>query len=243
MAALSVRLNAAAARCRAMIEPFIFSTEADWLAALRAEFLAEQAAALARRPVFHVALSGGTTPVPFYHALAREALDWDRFAWWMGDERCAPDDSPANNGRMARRAFAEVNVRFRFHPWDVARPPEEAAAHYAVEMRTEIGAPPVFDLLLLGLGEDGHTASLFPGSPALSENARDATAAPGPPPHTRRLTLTYPTLNRARAAWFLVAGGAKAPMVRRLLDGDETLPAARLRGPVQKLFWSRAETA
>lgn len=222
-----------------MIEPLPFATEDEWLAALRGAFLAIQREALARRPLFHVALSGGGTPIPFYRSLAREALRWERIEWWMGDERYVPSHHPASNGRMANESFAEAGDRFRFHPWDTELPPDEAARAYEATMRENLGDPPVFDLVLLGLGSDGHTASLFPGSPALDETAREAVAAPGPPPHAQRLTLTYPALDRARETWFLVGGGAKEEMVRRLLDGDASLPSARVRCPVQKLFWFR----
>lgn len=222
-----------------MIQAFTFATEPDWLAALRSAFLDAQDAALAARRTFHVALSGGRTPAPFYRLLAREALAWDRIEWWMGDERHVPVEDPANNGRMARDAFAEAGARFRFHPWDVELSPEDAARRYAERMRARIGDPPALDLALLGLGNDGHTASLFPESPALAITERDAAAAPGPPPHTRRLTLTYPALNRCREAWFLVSGRDKERMLQQLLQGDDALPAARIRGPRQKLFWRR----
>lgn len=222
-----------------MIEPLSFAIEADWLAALRSAFLAAQRSAMARRPLFHVALSGGNTPVPFYRALANESLRWERIEWWMGDERYVPSHHPASNGRRANEGFAEAGDRFRFHPWDTDLAPDEAARRYEAEMRENLGNPAVFDLVLLGLGSDGHTASLFPGSPALGETARDTVAAPGPPPHAQRLTLTYPALDRTREAWFLVGGGAKEDIVRRLLDRDETLPAARVRCPIQKLFWLR----
>ena len=226
-----------------MIESFSFVTEAEWLAALRSAFLVLQREALARRPILHVALSGGSTPGPFYRALANEPLRWERIEWWMGDERYVPSHHPASNGRMANDNFAEASDRFRFHPWNTELAPDEAAQRYEGEMRESLGDPPAFDLILLGLGSDGHTASLFPGSPALGETGRDAVAAPGPPPYEQRLTLTYPALDRAREAWFLIGGGAKEEMVHRLLDGDEALPPTRIRCPVQKIFWLRAAPA
>lgn len=222
-----------------MIEPLAFATETGWLGALRAAFLAAQRAALARRPIFHVALAGGNTPGPFYRELAREPLRWERIEWWLGDERYVPPHHPASNGRMANESFAEAGDRFRFHPWNTELAPDEAAEDYAATMRDALGHPPVLDLVLLGLGSDGHTASLFPDSPALGETERDAVAAPGPAPYEQRLTLTYPALDRAREAWFLVGGGAKEEMVRRLLAGDASLPSARVRCPAQKLFWLR----
>lgn len=226
-----------------MIELLAFATETDWLAALRSAFLAAQRAALAHRPLSHVALSGGDTPIPFYRMLAREPLRWELIEWWMGDERYVPSHHPASNGRMANDSFAEAGGRFRFHPWDTELPPDEAAQRYEAEMRKNLGESPTFDLVLLGLGSDGHTASLFPGSPALGETERDAVAAPGPPPYAQRLTLTYPALDRAREAWFLIGDGAKEEMIHRLLDGDKSLPSARIRCPVQKIFWLRAAPA
>lgn len=222
-----------------MIQPLLFPSETEWLAALRSAFLDAQATTLAQQQVFHVALSGGRTPAPLYRSLAREALAWERIEWWMGDERHVPAEDPASNGRMAREAFAAAGARFRFQPWDVAFPPEEAARRYAKRMRARIGNPPILDLVLLGLGNDGHTASLFPGSPALAITERDAAPAPGPPPHPHRLTLTYPVFDRSREVWFLVSGREKERMIRRLLQSDDALPAARISGPRQKLFWRR----
>jgi 6-phosphogluconolactonase len=191
--------------------------------------LAAQEAAAARGR-FAVALSGGETPRALYKLLARQQFSqkvpWRRVQLYWGDERCvAPDDAQSNYG-MARDAFikhvpiAAENV----HRMRGEDPPEEAAQAYDAELRglASQSRPrvevPVFELVLLGLGTDGHTASLFPHSDALAVDNRFAvpTAAPDGSP---RLTVTAPVINAARRVWFLVTGATKAGMVAEVIEG------------------------
>lgn len=206
-----------------------------------AEEVARAAAqAMAARGSFWLALAGGSTPRALYQLLADPSAPFrDRIAWpsvhvCFGDERAVPPDHPESNFRMARAALLEHVPVGSVHRIEGERGAAEAAARYQAELRRQLGqgAFPALDLVLLGLGTDGHTASLFPGSPALLERTRWAVAAPGPPPSTERITLTVPVLERARAALFLVVGADKAEPLRRLLrprPGEEPVPAGRIR--------------
>ncbi len=215
-----------------------FASREAWLASVAADFRQWVTDALNRRPVAHIALSGGATPLPLYAHFAGLDLPWNRLHGWVGDERWLPADHAANNGRAICGALGSVAGIIHFHPWNTTLSPEQSAAEYEQRMRTEIGTPVVFDLVLLGLGTDGHTASLFPGSPALEEHTRDAAANRAPAPYPARLTLTYPALNRARAVWFLATGEEKKEISRRLQQRDRGLPAARVEAGVQKIYWA-----
>jgi len=166
-----------------------------------------------------VALAGGSTPRSFYEALAKVDYPWKRLEVFFGDERCVPPDHPDSNFGMAREALLS-RVPARVHPMTAC----DAAAHEA-ELGSVLGSPPALDLVFLGLGADGHTASLFPGDPALEERSRWV-ARVERPDHAR-LTLTLPVLSAARVACFLVSGREKRDRVRDLLDGAD-IPAARV---------------
>jgi 6-phosphogluconolactonase len=201
---------------------------ADVLARLMAE-------AQAQRGVAHVALAGGTTPRRAYELLAERVADWSAVALWFGDERCVPADDPESNYRMVTESLLS---RVELDPARVHRiagelGPDPAAEAYARELRATIPATeegiPSLDVALLGLGEDGHTASLFPGSPAL--DAEDLCAgvhdAPKPPPE--RVTLTLRTLGGARRCLLLATGASKAHAVAATLAGpDRRVPASLL---------------
>jgi 6-phosphogluconolactonase len=211
------------------------------LARAAAEELARLAAeAVAARGAFSLALAGGSTPRALYQLLAdpagpfRARIPWPSVHAFFGDERAVPPDHPESNYRMARAALLDRVPLGSVHRMAGELGAPEAAARYQVELRAHFGEVsfPAFDLVLLGLGTDGHTASLFPGSPALGERSRWAVAAPGPPPSTERITLTIPVLEAARAVAFLVAGADKAGPLRRLVRpraGEEPIPAARIR--------------
>jgi 6-phosphogluconolactonase len=213
--------------------------------------VARAAAALAEKDSFTFVLAGGTTPRDLYRTLAdpaegfRAELPWQRIHLFWGDERHVPPDHPESNFRMAREALLDhvpiprENVhRIPAEEPDAAR----AAARYEAELRDFFAGAdlPRCDLVLLGLGADGHTASLFPGSPALAERARwvaapwvDALAA-------SRITLTPPVINRAACVLFLVAGADKAPAVRAVLEGDAppaVVPARIVRPAGGLLLW------
>lgn len=200
----------------------------DGLSRAAADELAAIArAAIAARGVCHVALSGGSTPKRLFELLAsigREALPWDQIDLWWGDERTVPADDPDSNYRMTRETLIEPLGLTRVHPIDGgAADPAAAAAAYDRELVAALGAPPVFDLVLLGMGPDGHTASLFPGSPALAETTRWVVANPVDSPvakgKTTRITLTAPAIDAARHVRFLVAGADKAATLAAVLQG------------------------
>ena len=193
------------------------------------------------KPRVAIALSGGSTPRPLYRLLATpprlEAFPWAQVHWFWGDERFVPPDDPASNYRMAREAMlARAPVPAdHIHPMPtVGLSPEAAAAAYERTLKEFYGADtlepqrPLFDLNLLGLGTNGHTASLFPGMPVLEERQRWVGTMHDPQAGTR-LTLTYPALESSRETVFLVAGADKNAVLHKVLDGDQTQPAARLR--------------
>jgi 6-phosphogluconolactonase len=199
-------------------------------------------AAIAARGRFTLALSGGRTPNALYETLAaspgpgRAPLDWQRIHLFWGDERCVPPDHPDSNYGTAMKAFAGATIP----PPNVHRivgeskPPEAGAAAYEALLRSTFGlgdtAVPELDLVLLGLGTDGHTASLFPGTAALTETRRLVVAQWVESLGAHRVTLTYPVLNAARSVVFLVTGGEKAEMARRLVwERDASLPSARVQ--------------
>jgi 6-phosphogluconolactonase len=217
---------------------------ADWLVA---------AAAQHDRP-FAVALSGGSTPRRLYELLAspphREAFPWARTHWFWGDERFVPHDNSQSNYRMVREAMlARAPVpRANVHPVPTEGvTPDAAALAYEQDLRTFYGASalrpdrPLFDVALLGLGPDGHIASLFPGTAILKERSRWVGAVIGAKPEPR-ITLTYPALESSREVAFLVTGAAKRAVLEQLLQGDPELPAAHLH-PVHgtlRIFADRA---
>jgi 6-phosphogluconolactonase len=209
--------------------------------------------ALAKEGTFAVCLSGGSTPQGLYERLAdtpcRDAFPWSRTHWFWGDERFVPHDDALSNYRMARVALLSrapippANI----HPIPTeGLTPDAAASQYERQLKSFYGAEhldpskPLFDVNLLGLGLNGHTASLFPGSPALAEREKWAAAVIREKPEAR-ITLTYPTLESSRHAAFLVEGHEKQAIFKRLRHGDESLPAARLH-PTGTL-WMFADAA
>jgi len=207
--------------------------DADELSARAAERIVEGAGESVRdRGRFTLALAGGSTPEKTYTLLARPdpvaRLDWSRAYLFFGDERFVPPDDPRSNYAMVRRSLlpgAPVPAGQVFPiPTDQPSPADSAAAYAATLVRAFAlppgGAPPEFDLVLLGLGDDGHTASLFPGAPALAETRAWVTWSPPGvlPPPVDRVTLTFPVLNAARRVLFLVSGGSKAEALRDVLE-------------------------
>ncbi len=211
-----------------------------------ADFLCETAV---RKPgSVRIALSGGSTPKPMYELLGEEPirsrLPWNRVQWIFGDERFVPASSPDSNYGMARDAFlSHVPVP----PQNVHAVPTEglslarAAEEYQATLQALYGAAtlridrPLLDLTLLGLGPDGHTASLLPGQPVLTELKRWV----APVPHGRpqpRVSLTYPALDSSRVVAFLVAGAEKRQILDQILSGDTSVPAGLIR-PVGDVIW------
>jgi 6-phosphogluconolactonase len=197
---------------------------------------AERIAQVAREAVTErgrcaLAFSGGTTPLRTFRALAGKDVPWDRVHLFQVDERVAPPGDPERNythlkeALIDRIAVPSVNV----HPMSVeAEIFEEEARRYEAILRRVAGTPPVLDLVQLGLGEDGHTASLFPGDPALHVVESDV-AVSGLHQGRMRMTLTFPAIDRARCVLWLVTGAGKAAALERLRAGDRSIPAGCVR--------------
>ncbi|MFA6028690.1 MAG: 6-phosphogluconolactonase [Elusimicrobiota bacterium] len=212
--------------------------DAAALARAAAALVVEEALAAAARGVFRLVLCGGRTPKALFFLLAGPAgvgLPWERTHVFFSDERHVPPTHPESNVRLVRDLLLDrVPVpKEQVHAMPVGGSPDDDARRHEDELRRHFaGASPSFDLALLGLGEDGHTASLFPDSPALEEKTRWVLAVRGPKPPYARLTMTFPLLDAARHAVLLVSGEGKAGPLRALLDVSaepRTLPAALLR--------------
>jgi 6-phosphogluconolactonase len=188
-----------------------------------------------------VCLTGGSSPLGLYRLLAKDPLrsevPWERVHWFMGDDRFVPESDPLSNMGAARRAFLDQAPvpRQNIHPIPTeASDPEDAARRYEAELKQFYGADrldpgrPLFDLVLMGLGPDGHTASLFPHSSALAERQRwvVGVAKAGMEPFVPRVTLTFPALAATREMLFLVDSADKRPILGRVLGGED-LPAHR----------------
>jgi 6-phosphogluconolactonase len=211
-----------------------------------ARFIVEQIhAAIGARGFCRLALSGGKTPRAVHEELVKRAgeIPWERVQITFGDERCVPPDDAESNYRMARETLLEpvripegnvFRIRGEIDPADAARDYE---AHLAAVAARLGEARYVHDLILLGLGEDGHTASLFPGSPALAETVRNVIPAIGPKPPPQRVTMTFPLINAARHVAFLAEGAAKLPLVEEIIAGRSTAPAAAVRPTDGELTW------
>ncbi len=205
-------------------------------------------AALTERPTFRIALAGGHTPAGMYHELVRQRPTgevWKRLQFFFGDERAVGPEHPDSNYRMAKAAIfdhAPVSPPQIHRIPGELRPLDEAARAYE---KTLAGEP--LDLVLLGVGADGHTASLFPDSPTLAEKSRWVLPATAPPGNAvrERLTITLPCIASAREAWFLVTGSEKARVVARIhKPGDDPPPpAALVRATRVVWFLDRAAAA
>jgi 6-phosphogluconolactonase len=195
-----------------------------------------------------VCLSGGTTPRILYETLAkapcRDAMPWKRIHWFWCDERFVPSEDERSNYRMVQNLLLErVSIpRENVHAIPTGRgTPAAVAAAYEDELKRFYGAAalaatrPLFEVTFLGVGDDGHTASLFPGSPVLQERALWAAAVPDARPEAR-ITLTYPVLESSREVAFLVTGAAKREIMEKIFEGETDAPAARLR-PTGRVHW------
>jgi ribulose-phosphate 3-epimerase len=225
----------------------------DDVAATAAEIFIEQAArAIADRGVFRVALAGGSTPRKMFERLAqsplRDRVDWGRIDFFWGDERCVPPDHADSNHRMAMEALlSKVPVSpDRIHRLPGERTDRDAAAREFETRLAQVtgaipgGPPPRLDLVLLGMGADGHTASLFPGTAALKETRRWVVSNEVPQLKTHRLTFTASLINRAARVVFCVTGAEKAEPLRGVLEGPkqpEVLPSQLIRPATGELVW------
>jgi 6-phosphogluconolactonase len=220
------------------------------LASEVADFFIQSAGEVENRP-FRVALSGGSTPSKLYRLLAGDRANrvkWQHVQFYFGDERCVPPDHAESNFKLANDALFQplgIEATQIFRIEGEAGQPDQAARRYEETIRQQFGtsspAWPRFDLIFLGLGDDGHTASLFPGSPALDEKIRAVVVSESPRGVTHRITFTAPLINHARSIVFMVAGLQKAPAVRAVLE-DDTVNAthypAKLIRPIEgHLIW------
>src|SRR5438876_509367 len=205
--------------------------DADAVARRGAAIIAAEArTAVSARGRFVMAVSGGHTPWLMLRALAGEDVPWQSVHVVQVDERVAPVGHPDRNLTHIRESLLDhvALPNGQFHAMPVGASDLKAAAgRYALTLEKVAGSPPVLDLVHLGLGPDGHTASLVPGDPVLDVTGRDV-AVTGVYQGRNRLTLTYPVINRARLILWLVTGREKVPMYKRLLAGDQTIPAGRV---------------
>lgn len=199
--------------------------------------------AIESRGQFTIALSGGSTPKPLYEALSTQSLPWSKIHIFWGDERYVPATHQDSNQLMARQAWVDkIEIPdSNIHPMDTTGgDPQQDAAKHEAELRQFFQTPegfPAFDLILLGMGDDGHTASLFPHTEALT--VRDRLITVGNKDGQPRLTFTVPLLNQARCVLFVVAGANKRPALKQVFaaQGDETQYPSRLIQPQGELCW------
>jgi 6-phosphogluconolactonase len=218
-------------------------TDADAVALEAAALIAGEArTALAARGRFIVAVSGGKTPWAMLRHLANEDLPWKNIHIVQVDERVAPTGHPDRNLTHLHESLLEHAPipPEQIHAMPVGEADlQVAAANYAKTLENIAGSPPVLDLVHLGMGPDGHTASLVPGDPVLQVNNVDV-APTGVYQGRRRLTLTYPTINRARKILWLITGAEKVPMLARLLKADPSIPSGRVRQENASVLADRA---
>lgn len=205
-----------------------------------ADFIVDLARkSLMERDQFRIALSGGNTPRPVYSEVARQKLPWEKVLFTFGDERCVPPEDEQSNYRMARESLFEpagvpeksiLRMRGEIDP-------EVAAKEYGQQLAKGHG----HDLILLGMGDDGHTASLFPGTAALDETQHRVVANFVPKFDSWRLTVTYPWINAARNVCFLVNAKKNADLIERVIDGNQQYPAARVKPVDGTLTWILGE--
>jgi 6-phosphogluconolactonase len=217
--------------------------DADAVASRAARFIgAEARAAVAARGLFTLAVSGGRTPWQMLRALSSEQVPWQAVHLFQVDERIAPaGDSDRNLTHIDETLLKQIEMpRENMHEMPVEETDlVSAAARYAEALRAIAGSPATLDLVHLGLGADGHTASLVPGDAVLDVSEADV-AVTGVYQHRPRMTLTFPVLNRALCVLWVVTGADKASMLARMIDGDRSIPAGRMRQDRAVLFTDQA---
>ena len=215
-----------------------------------AEFILAQArSALAERDQFRIALSGGNTPRPVYTEFARMGHDlpWDRMVFTFGDERCVPPDDPQSNYRMARESLfvpagvpekSVMRMRGEIDPQIAAQEYQDGLDLLAAQRGETIYR---HDLILLGMGDDGHTASLFPGTAALEEKTRRVVANFVPKFNSWRITFTFPLIRQARHICFLVNANKNVALLEKVMQGDKQFPAAQVESESGVVTWFLGE--
>ena len=228
----------------------VYGSPEELAEAAAREFAAKVEEAIEERGRFAVVLAGGSTPETMYGILARDfvgRIDWSRVYVFFGDERTVPPDHDDSNHKMASEVLLDHVPVGNVHRMRGELPPQEAAEAYEEELRTffQTEDVPRFDLILLGIGADGHTASLFPETSALEVHDRWVVANPVLGLDTTRITLTVPVINAARAVVFLVAGEDKAEALREILetDADPRAYPARLIQPPGGPVWMLDQSA
>lgn len=228
----------------------VYENKQELAEAAARDFAQRAAQAIEERGRFTVALAGGSTPEATYEILARDyadSIDWSRVHVFFGDERSVPPDHGDSNYRMAKEALLDHVPVGSVHRMRGELSPEQAAKAYETELRDFFGdgGLPELDLIMLGIGGDGHTASLFPNTPALDVRDRLAAANPVQKLETVRLTLTAPVINAARAVVFAVAGEDKAEALKEILEGDASPRdyPAKLIQPAGGPVWMVDQTA
>ncbi len=231
----------------------IFSNTELLFSAARDEILRVLADALAKRGTCHVALAGGSTPKSVYALIRRSVEDhtaplinWSAVHFYFGDERCVPPNHVDSNYKMAMEslfaggAIPQANI----HRVQAELSPAQAAEQYEKELRAQFGKSlPAFDLILLGMGPDGHAASLFPGTQALTEKQRWVTDNWVPKFDASRITFTLPVLNNAREVLFLAAGAEKQPAIAQVFSSEPSVPAGWVHPLHGELLWMLTEDA
>jgi len=210
----------------------VFDTPAMLVRTLADTLLYQASAAIAAHGRFHLVLAGGTTPRALYEELAHRGAGDHRWHIWYGDERCLPSDDSERNSAMAETAWLAASAI----PSEQRRPipSERGAEAAAVEYAARLAGVPTFDLVLLGMGEDGHTASLFPGHEWTGADVLAVHDAPKPPPD--RVSLSAGRLSDSQAVWFVVTGAGKREALLQW-EAGESLPAAAVRGKLATLLW------
>lgn len=229
------------------IQKFTNSDELSQTATKKFIELANQA--INERGRFLVSLSGGSTPMKLYERLANEPLDWSCVHFFWGDERCVPVDDSGNTYGQTKKILFDKIGQTNIHRVRSELEPESASEDYANTLSGFADAPfdfPRFDLVLLGMGDDGHTASLFPGSEIEINSPAIAVTAHYQDRPANRVSLTPKVFNQAREIWFLVTGAGKAETLRRVIQGErnlEQLPAQRIQPENGNLVWMIDEAA
>jgi 6-phosphogluconolactonase len=227
----------------------VFCETAQDVADAAADLIAEsQTEAIAERGVFRIALSGGSTPKLLYQLLASadfcHEMEWSKWEVFWSDERCVPPNSPDSNFNAAKTALLDhvaVGEIFRIH--GEAPDPTQVAEEYARTLRARFEpGTPVFDVILLGMGADGHTASLFPGHPALKSD-KLIEAVEVVQQIRQRITFTFNLINNARRIIFMITGSEKADRIREIRDGNSVYPAAQVDPITGENIWLLDHTA
>ena len=220
-----------------LIDLHVYPTAEHTLAACASFIINQLTQAIAERGIARIALAGGNTPKALYDLLARPphaaSIDWSQVEFYFGDERAVPQDHPESNFGMAQaHLFAPLGIDAR-HLFPMISQPMRPLAQEAADYQNQLARwshdhPPIFDVALNGMGDDGHFASLFPATAALTERRRWGVVNAVPQHHTERLTLTYPVFEAARCVCFLITGAAKHAAFSRLGEAIAPSPTARL---------------